>query len=531
MKPRVRRIGSSIIAAAIGVVLTGALVFGVQAATDFGLTTTVGLAKGWKAEEAVLADVNGDGRDDLVLASSRRRPTASRRLAVHLRRSGRAAFGPRADHTYDLTPDVVAFTAADVAIGGGAEIVLLTATGAFAWQPLAGDDARPERLVRAEILWQGGDPREILTWAHGVQDMNGDGAMDLLLPEPGGYCVALQKRTKTGTTFQVTHLQLPEGRETALPETRGSRRLRGKEKGRRFRIALGLGADARLGTGDLFAITDAVPAPVAIDWDGDGDLDVLAQTENELLVWTCEKSGFSAEPSVRETLPLDVDRSRRLDVSFSSSAAHFDADQRADCVILAGDRRSDDARTQVLLYRQADEPNGRLFREDGVPGQALMVAGFAGAPQILDVNGDGSTDLVLSSVDVDGIDAIRAAASGRIDVKVSVYLSRKGVLPRRPQTSFSVPVEAKSLRGKTSVQASFFGDATGNGARDVLLRTGDETLAVRGTQRSRKGVVIRAEPIWTTRIDKRAAVRTFDHAGGPELVILESHRVLHVRFR
>lgn len=514
-----------------------------RAADDFGVTTTVTLPKGWKAENATLADVNGDGRDDLLVASSRRRPRTVRRVSIHLRRDGRAAFGPTADHTYELTPDVVAFTAADVQPGGGAELILLTATGAFAWQPTEADDARPERLVRADVLWQGPHPREVLNWDHGVRDLDGDGLVDLLLPEPSGYCVALQRRTtdsttkQTSHTFHATHLRLPDGLNDPEPMSRGARRMRGKERRRKFRIALGLGADPELGKGDLFAITDAVPAPVAIDWDADGDLDVVAQTEDELLVWTCRDGQFSVRPNVTERLPLDVDRSRRLDVSFSSHAAHLDTDRRADCVILAGDRRSDDARTQVLVYRQADrsksrdDPGGALFREDGVPGQALIVAGFAGVPQIIDVNGDGSTDLVLSSVDVDGIDAISAAASGRIDAKISIYLGRKGVLPRRPNTSFTISVDAKSMRGQQSVDAAFFGDATGNGARDVLVQPGDGTLAVKATQRSRKGVSIRDEPVWSTRIADRAEVLEFERPGGPELLILEAGRVLHVRFR
>lgn len=496
---------------------------------EFGSITTIALDRGLHAEAATLADVDGDGATDLIVATSRRGRVASRRLEVRLRRSGASAFAAAPDHVFDLTADVVAFSAGDVAPDKGVEIVLFTATGAYAWRPLAPEEERPRKLVTAEFLWQLPHPRETFQWARGARDLTGDGLDDLLLPGPEGYVVAVQRRTDKGSTFDVSTLRLPDEDVGQVLETRSSARLRRRREGREFRVSLGLGTAPGLSRGDLIEVGESVPAPVFTDWDGDGDLDALVQTEDRLHVWLQQSGHFPELPDAGEPLPLDVDRGRRLDPSFGSHAAQLDTDGRADCVILAGDRRSEEARTQVLVYRHGDT----LFGSEGVPSQALIVAGFVGAEQLVDVNGDGLPDLVLPSVEVDGIDALRAATSGTIDSRIAVFLGGKTSFSRRPDATITLPVDAKAFRRSDRLLARFFGDATGNGASDLLVRDGSGELQVLATLRSRTGLSLRAEPLWRTRIDDDADVTSeaSGPGGAPELLVLEDGRVLHVRFR
>src|SRR6185436_1054289 len=143
------------------------------------------------------------------------------------------------------------------------------------------------------------------------------------------------------------------------------------------------------------------------------------------------------------------DRERRLDVSYGSLVADVDGDRRADCVMLAGDKRSDDVRTQVLVYVQAKSGDAAspLFGAKGVPSQLLRIAGFAGSPQLVDVDGDGRRDFVCGAVRVDGaLDVARAAGSGTLDAEMYVYRNRGAAFSERPDLVFRVAVKAEGLR-------------------------------------------------------------------------------------
>ena len=77
----------------------------------------VQLSDPWRVEDATLADFDGDGRDELVIATSgthgRARP--ARRLEIYAWSSNpQTGFQARLANTIDLTEDVVAF-----AVGGG----------------------------------------------------------------------------------------------------------------------------------------------------------------------------------------------------------------------------------------------------------------------------------------------------------------------------------------------------------------------------------------------------------------------------
>jgi len=57
---------------------------------EFAQVTTIQPPKGHRIEGALLADVDGDGRDDLLVTRSRKRRD-ERTLSIHLRRASTAA--------------------------------------------------------------------------------------------------------------------------------------------------------------------------------------------------------------------------------------------------------------------------------------------------------------------------------------------------------------------------------------------------------------------------------------------------------
>lgn len=501
----------------------------------FGTVTTVQVAKGRVARAALLADVDGDGADDLVLATSRRGPRAERSVLVFLRRAGDAAFAPSADLEFELPTDVTAIAAGDVHADPGAEIVLFSATGAFALRTRGPEDARFVRLATASFLWQLPDARDVIAWEDGVRDVDGDGLDDLVLPEPGGWTLALQRRSAdAGASFPVVSAPRvpddPGGAEAPM----GDQKMEVRATRREVRIAVTLG-DGEAGGGDLVQVAESAPAPQFEDFDGDGRADLLAQSARELLVWRQRADGrFPEAPDTRLELPVRADRERRLDVSYGAHTADLDGDRRADCVFFAGDRRASDVRTQVLVYSQAKSGTAEapLFGPEGLPAQLLRVGGFAGGAQLVDVDGDGRRDLVYGAVRLDGaLDAVRASREGSLDAQVYVHRNRGAAFSDRPELLFDVTVPAEGLRKRRELTARFVGDVTGDRVRELLLRDSPETVKLLMTRRAGDALAIVSRPLWEMRVHEDARMVVRERRDAPtELLVIEDAQVLHVRW-
>ena len=233
---------------------------------------------GWSADEVTLADLDGDGPREVLVAlhaderAFERRLEAWRSKGAELERVTSLA----------LTRDVVAFAHGDVLAGGGEELVLFNAGGAFALR-LEGE-ARPVRLLSADFLWQAADPEEAFHWEGGVRDLDGDGLADLVLPEPDGFAIAVQRRAQDAGSFGVvSRVRVPrEATEAGERERRGrGSRAEGRREGGSFSAGIQIGADEagrEENRGPLVSIDERVPSPAWLDWDADGDFDLLLQT-------------------------------------------------------------------------------------------------------------------------------------------------------------------------------------------------------------------------------------------------------------
>jgi hypothetical protein len=510
--------------------------------------TVVQLADDEFVRSALLEDLDGDGRRDLLIGSSREGTgKPSRRLQIHLSSTGRnlegAAFAADPDHVLDVTPDVLSFAVGDVHADPGSEIVLFTSGGAFAWRPRATEEKDSfVLLARSEYLWQLPPLEDLPVWPLGVSDVDADGLDDLVLPTPDGYLVAFQRRAPVGANAGASAdfstrsflrvaanlLERPSDLSVSGSESSAQAGL----SGGRFEIGVRMKSTEGEDRGPLLAVHERLPAPQLVDWDADGDLDVWAQGNEELHVWIQATPGhFDTDPTLRLELPVKLDSTRQLDVSFSSHALQLDEDGRGDCVVFAGDKRSDDVRTQVLVYgRRADQQNEPpLFGAEGLPRQLIVLAGFAGYPDFDDVDGDGLVDLVVGSFRPDLIDQIRSASSKRLDLELYVYLNRGGVFSKRPDLThkLSVSLEDSGLRFR------FLGDITGDGVSELFVR--NEPGHVRALYARKRGDDWKMfnKPVWELAVADDALLILEPGLAGqpPELLVVESAQVLHVRFR
>lgn len=483
---------------------------------------------------AAQLDHDGDGTSDLALIG--RLETGEQRFATLFRGRERSLVrGP----TVELPPDVTAWCVGDVHADAGDEVVLFTARGAYAWRPGAEGQERFARLVEAEFLWQLPQADDVILWDAGVRDLDRDGLDDLILPGDQGYRFAFQRRDADGVRFELHDVVLPEDPAaegtwiSATPQESGWRGSRSEGE-----LSLTIGVDAGVDEGGalpstLLHVRESVPAPQLVDWDGDGDLDLLAQTSTDLHVWRQEPTGsFSVAPDVTLSLPVPADRRRRLDPSYSSHVLDFSGDGRADCAIVAGDQRADSVRTQGLFFvhdRTAeDEP---LFSGNGKPQDLLVFAGFVADVDLLDVNSDALPDLVVASVRPDLLDQLRSVSSESLDSDLHVYLNQGGRFSRRPELAYRLNIKLRRF----DLTARFIGDVTGDGISELLVRDHPESLRLLMVRGERKGTGLNVikKPLWELDLDEDALLR-IERERGPgraaDVLVLERSQVLRVRF-
>jgi len=494
---------------------------------------TIPVEAGWSAGAVTLADLDGDGAREVLVAlhaderAFERRLEAWRSKGAELERVTSLA----------LTRDVVAFAHGDVLEGGGEELVLFNAGGAFALR--FAEEARPVRLLAADFLWQAADPEEVFHWEGGVRDLDGDGLADLVLPEPDGFAIAVQRRAEDAASFGVvSRVRVP--REATEPGERERGDRRGGGRARRedgsFSIGLEIAEDEAEdeGRGPLVSVDEHVPAPAWLDWDADGDLDLLLQTRTLLDVWIQDAGAFTEAPRLSLVLPVAAGRARELDVSYSAHAVDLDRDARADYAVFASDKASDDVRTQGLFYAQAAVETGPPpFGTEGTPASLLVFAGFLSNPQFRDLDGDELPELVVQTFRPDLIDQIRSAASESIEIEMFVYRNKAGTFARKPELARRFDVALDDDEGELELE--FLGDLTGDRLAELLVRERPDrvrVLSMRAASGRETGWTLLEKPLWELGIAKEARLEVVRPSASarPLLFVLEPAQILWVSF-
>ena len=500
----------------------------VLAQRDFGKQAFVQIEKTSVLRSVLSGDANGDGLRDLLLLSNRKKAPGVqeglRDARLYLRRTRDPVFTSEPDAAFAVPEPVTSVVFADLARESkGDEILFLTGFSTYQWN-WSGPGKKIQRLAQVDFLWQFPHPRRVFDWNAGVRDLDRDGRLDLVVPGPDGYQIIRQ--AAAGTFAVAQHIELPDAILGARKKSAIQRRPGGS-------VRLVLESNEQR---DLVSLRTTLPAPVFADWDGDGDLDLLTQSESQLFLWTQQEGTFQEEPSERFELPVVADRKRRLDVFYSAHVVELNGDGKADSVIFSGDQRSDELRTQVQVFlqgvgrgAQAKTARAPLFGPRGLPQQLLVIQGFLYQPRFEDVDGDGDQDLTLLSMRLDELSAVDGVTSGgEIDIDIYAYLNTGGSFSRSPDLFKRVERKAKTMRGERGegLLARFVDDVTRDGTRELLVRSAADQLELLWTNR-RSGLDFHERALWSMNIDKEADVVV----DGSDVLILEKHQLVHVRFK
>jgi len=523
-------------------------------------TCSIPIAEGARIEEVLSCDFSGDDVADVCIATRAPRIPGSKtparaRLAIHARRASGTPFVATPDAALDLPPDVIAFAACDLLPDAGREVLLFNANGVFVWRWREADESkRVTRLFDADLLWQLPAGGTLFHLQDGVVDLDGDGREDLCIPEPDGARIVFQRAPGETPRFGApTRIQVPaeafegrgaDSRKVTLRSPNGRRRL-SLDLGEDFDLR-GEDAAAYASRGPYLVIDESAPPAVLVDWDGDGDRDVLALSDASLHVYVQEPRGtFDAARALHLVSPVPRDRRRELDVSFQVRALDLDRDDRVDVVFFAQDQRADSARTQALVFRHGKAQAGDvpLFGAEGKPSELLLLDGFARPLAIEDVDGDGLPDLVAAALRPNLIDALRAAASERIDTELYVFRNRGAQgFSKRPDLTRVLSLQASGGGASDGgggaaanpFLAEFAGDVTGDGVRDLFVRTDRDRLRVHMVRRGRDGSLSVVDaPLWELAIHPRARVLVPGEImpRTPDVFVLEPGAVVCASFR
>jgi hypothetical protein len=257
------------------------------------------------------------------------------------------------------------------------------------------------------------------------------------------------------------------------------------------------------------------------DVDGDGRTDLLASTRHALRVFHQRPDGrFETEPD--QTLPfglLSEEDHIRASGTVSVLARDLEGDGRADLVIThtSGGLTSARADTRVHLNRDGswnlEEADQTFPPQSGWSGNAL-----------LDVDGDGATELIRVRVLLSVLEMVEFLLTGSLDAELRVHrVGGDGVFEEEPavKLKLDMPWSLETFRPRGFL-ADLQPDLNGDGYVDLVASNGGKSIEVHlgGAEEQLTRRILRQEA------DSRGRIRYGDVEGDglPDLLLYDPTR-------
>ncbi|MBI4881015.1 MAG: VCBS repeat-containing protein [Planctomycetes bacterium] len=407
-----------------------------QPAADAGSVSTV-LAPEGRPNVIMADDFDGDGDLDLVTVDGRR-------VSVFFLENGRLPSRPSLAPL--LPEDVVFVDGGDVDGDRARELLLLTPGGVlalgFPGGAVSGPAPVPGLAVEDALLFP--VPDADVCWNDVFLDVDGSGREDALVPAARGCRVFL--RSGDATSFTDGGL-IPIAPAGAIEFPRGS---------------------------DLGAIEQSVAMPRVFsgDLDGDGRNEVLTFDGRAVAAYEQPRAPGGTWSRRFSKVLYDATPSLREEILSSRSVRFSDLDGRGQSCLLV----------VRALDGEVDFLDGAALENR----RTLRFEGWVLPPKLIDLDGDGRTDLLVPTIEeVDHLKLMRIFVARSLRMSYSIFRNREGVrYARTPDEvrEITFPLDYASLGGGFSVANqmiyTFDGDFDGDGVKDFLVKRSPAELAV-----------------------------------------------------
>lgn len=479
-------------------------------------------------QTSLMADFNGDGRQDLLLAVWSE--AAGRELLLYYQGEN-GQFPGSPSQRVELKSDIIAFAVADLRDEPGEELIFLTRSAIYSYSTRkSGYADNLKKLADWELLNSVPHTKSIASLGR-LNDYNQDGFSDLLLPgqKSWGLLYGVAEGFAEAKLLPAPHLdpffsagetaRLRLSMENGLQlvaedpspfaglfpgEARTSafeRRSLGRFGSRSYIMDverwLPLVQPARISDDqgwDLVFLDD----PLATNFNPASD-ELKGQRLNLIRQQQLSEAGWQGQlPSRGEVLLRDVD-----------------GDGLDDVLILEHQGSKD---SRLLLFRNR-EGSFNFSAAD----QLLRFSGYEVEVELQDLNGDGRSELIVSYYSIGSVDSLR---SGSMQRSTLIYPQADDdlIFARRPASRYDERFSADGVRGLAE-RPHFSADVSGNGHKDWVAVDEQGALIARAID---SNLQVEAKPFWRfapVYMIHSIVPGNFSGAGGADFILLHQNAV------
>lgn len=442
----------------------------------------------WQRQLA-FEDLNGDGLKDIIHGTYQ--AGVGRELHVFHQRSD-GSFTPTAQRI-EIKTEIIAVAFVDLRPEPGKELLLVSNSGVFSLSSaLQGYAGNIRQLLEWDLIAAVPD-LETVQFLSGLQDIDADGEIDLLLPGDGVYGLFKGRGNEVfelASTFSTDNESL-----AAASRGRGNTGLDARiginaEEG----VVIELNAESnsyfdgfveQWGSDDeptrsLLSAESWMPSAILAQLNADTLLDVayINQGEDGLgqlnIHFQDAQNGFNSE----------ADWTGSVDVRGDLQLVDVNNDSQLDLLRVTGEGNDRSA----YFYRNE---NGNFDLEQ--PNQIMRFSGYDVRLNIIPLEAGSPPLLNVSFYTIPVVDAIRNASINRSQLIFGSDQAEAGQLfNRRPDSRLDENFSATNVRG-LSEQMSLQYDVDGDGRKDAIYVTENGTLAAK---RIDADLTIESEPFW-----------------------------------
>lgn len=405
-------------------------------------------------------DFTGDGlRDALIVSIDLDADPPARWLALHVGTKG--ALPEKPDQIWSVQPSTCAMALGNVVPEGGVDILEIAPDGvsyhAFEKGRMTEE---PRKLLHTRTFFTSPSSRTLPMWSQPV-DLSNDGLDDLVVPVPDGYKVYFQ--TAAGKFGAVVKLEA----DLAKAQTPSAAPIRFAADWERL-VARGLPP-----TSGLFNLHDELPRVSPVDIDGNGLKDLVSISGSRMTIFfQGPAQKFPAKMRKTSEIATLVQERKKDAVSVADvQFCDIDHDGSMDFVVtrIEGELGLLDS-IKTRIYPHLGNGRGTF-----TPDTLIFIDGISLNPAFIDMNGDGSLDVLTSRLRTDimakGVEKI---AFGDVTVTYEVFQfdGKKRTFIDSAVYSYDVRIRTEDLTKGGAASRPLFqvpGDLSGDKRPDAVL--------------------------------------------------------------